>query len=473
MKNIYLNNDTEKLFLKSQLLDFTRRNLKPSKGKNLFVCPFCHSGEGPHKTGAFSINTKENYYKCFSCNETGDIFNLYEFLHNCDFSQTIRELKELYNLTSSNFYTENLKQNSNFSIYNKNTQQTNYKREEKKDSHEPNLRLKELLKRQEEFLRADREKQEQRISQEERQEEQKQKRTQELIKDKQNLEEIKEAINFIKEKYKKICFTQKDINKFLFNLYSLDFHFNEVVLDFLSNNEETQEGKETAKQTEEICKIKEEINFFYEELNKKDSKNLRLYILLYKFFSQEETFFIYENDFFRITVKEEETQSQEQNQESQKNYFFIYKEDKTSKNKEEYKLNKNDLKTFLFSQDWTEEVNKINNILKSIFILSNKEKWECLEYLEKLANQIKEKNKINFKKELNFIYFFTYKDEQQKEQTPEEDRKNYIFILSIILAKLQKKTKEVYQNSLPASYKKQNTLNFLYFTIIKEILFYS
>lgn len=40
--------------------------------KNLLdECPFCGSGSGPNHSSAFSVNTKRNYYKCFSCGSKG------------------------------------------------------------------------------------------------------------------------------------------------------------------------------------------------------------------------------------------------------------------------------------------------------------------------------------------------------------------------------------------------------------------
>ena len=41
---------------------------------NYWTCPFCGSGNNEHHTAAFHINGTR--YKCFSCNEGGDIFDL-------------------------------------------------------------------------------------------------------------------------------------------------------------------------------------------------------------------------------------------------------------------------------------------------------------------------------------------------------------------------------------------------------------
>ena len=45
-----------------------------NRGNNYWACPFCGSGDNVHHTAAFHINGIR--YKCFSCNEGGDIFDL-------------------------------------------------------------------------------------------------------------------------------------------------------------------------------------------------------------------------------------------------------------------------------------------------------------------------------------------------------------------------------------------------------------
>lgn len=63
--------------LKPRLKDYVESVTSRSKGRNMYVCPLCHSGEGPHATGAFSIDSRDpTRWKCFSCGESGDIFDL-------------------------------------------------------------------------------------------------------------------------------------------------------------------------------------------------------------------------------------------------------------------------------------------------------------------------------------------------------------------------------------------------------------
>lgn len=62
--------------LKGQLRAYVESITKKSKGANMYVCPLCGSGTGSHSTGAFSITRDGTSWKCFSCNEGGDIFDL-------------------------------------------------------------------------------------------------------------------------------------------------------------------------------------------------------------------------------------------------------------------------------------------------------------------------------------------------------------------------------------------------------------
>lgn len=55
-------------------------NLTPS-GKT-FICPFCGSGTGPNHTPAFTIHGVR--FKCFACDEGGDIFDLAAKVHGID-----------------------------------------------------------------------------------------------------------------------------------------------------------------------------------------------------------------------------------------------------------------------------------------------------------------------------------------------------------------------------------------------------
>ena len=85
--------------LKGELRRYVESITKKSKGANMYVCPLCHSGEGHNGTGAFSIKDGTNW-KCFSCNEGGDIFDLigkYEGI--ADHADQLKRAGELFGVT--------------------------------------------------------------------------------------------------------------------------------------------------------------------------------------------------------------------------------------------------------------------------------------------------------------------------------------------------------------------------------------
>lgn len=49
-----------------------------NRGNDYWTCPFCGSGDNEHHTAAFHINGTK--YKCFSCDESGDIFDLVGYI---------------------------------------------------------------------------------------------------------------------------------------------------------------------------------------------------------------------------------------------------------------------------------------------------------------------------------------------------------------------------------------------------------
>ena len=86
--------------LKDLLQSYVEGITKRSKGAHMYVCPLCHSGEKAHGTGAFSI--KDRRWKCFSCGEGGDIFDLigkYEGIHG--FGNQLKRAKEFFGLTDN------------------------------------------------------------------------------------------------------------------------------------------------------------------------------------------------------------------------------------------------------------------------------------------------------------------------------------------------------------------------------------
>ena len=89
--------------LKGQLRAYVESITQKSKGANMYVCPLCGSGTGRHKTGAFSIKNGTSW-KCFSCNEGGDIFDLigkYEGI--ADYSEQLKRAGELFGVTIDSY----------------------------------------------------------------------------------------------------------------------------------------------------------------------------------------------------------------------------------------------------------------------------------------------------------------------------------------------------------------------------------
>lgn len=85
--------------LKSCLLDYLEANFKKAPNGN-YICPFCNSGTKSNATSAFSV--KGNYWKCFSCQAQGDLFDLIGKKENLEtFDEQFNRALELYpNITS-------------------------------------------------------------------------------------------------------------------------------------------------------------------------------------------------------------------------------------------------------------------------------------------------------------------------------------------------------------------------------------
>lgn len=63
--------------LRSHIKEYADNNLIHSK-HGFYACPYCDSGHGKNRDsdGAFSIDRKTDRFKCFSCETTGDLFDL-------------------------------------------------------------------------------------------------------------------------------------------------------------------------------------------------------------------------------------------------------------------------------------------------------------------------------------------------------------------------------------------------------------
>lgn len=71
--------DEQLTALRTHIKEYADDNLIHDRNnRKLYACPYCDSGHGTSSDsdGAFSIDMKKYRFKCFSCNQTGDLFDL-------------------------------------------------------------------------------------------------------------------------------------------------------------------------------------------------------------------------------------------------------------------------------------------------------------------------------------------------------------------------------------------------------------
>lgn len=108
--------------LKGQLRAYVESITKKSKGAK-YVCPLCGSGTGSHSTGAFSI--KGTSWKCFSCNEGGDIFDLIGKHEGItDYSEQLKRAGELFGVSIDSYRATAQEDFREYQNYTKNEQYT-------------------------------------------------------------------------------------------------------------------------------------------------------------------------------------------------------------------------------------------------------------------------------------------------------------------------------------------------------------
>lgn len=87
--------------LKGHLKEYVEMITEKSKGANMYVCPLCGSGTGQHGTGAFSIKDGISW-KCFSCGESGDIFDLIGKKEGItEYKEQLQRAGELFNINTA------------------------------------------------------------------------------------------------------------------------------------------------------------------------------------------------------------------------------------------------------------------------------------------------------------------------------------------------------------------------------------
>lgn len=84
--------------IRPYLKDVVERTTEKSKG-NMYVCPFCSSGTGKNKTGAFGIYDNGVKWKCQACQRQGDVFDyIGELEHLQTLPEQIARVENLLNL---------------------------------------------------------------------------------------------------------------------------------------------------------------------------------------------------------------------------------------------------------------------------------------------------------------------------------------------------------------------------------------
>lgn len=96
-----MNLDNIREYLTEYVESITEHSKKGNK--KAYNCPICYSGYGKKGTGAFNINPKKTTtWKCFACNNGGDIFNLIGLVRNLDtFNEQLKYACEIFNIDFS------------------------------------------------------------------------------------------------------------------------------------------------------------------------------------------------------------------------------------------------------------------------------------------------------------------------------------------------------------------------------------
>ena len=88
--------------VKNCLKDYCDAELEPAKHpRGFYICPLCGSGTGRNGTAGFSINKDGKHWKCFSCNESGDIVDLEAKRNRISASDATKNLINRYGSSAS------------------------------------------------------------------------------------------------------------------------------------------------------------------------------------------------------------------------------------------------------------------------------------------------------------------------------------------------------------------------------------
>lgn len=84
MSNNYENREELRSLLPTYLEMLEDMGMTENRGNDYWDCPFCGSGTGTNRTAAFHLLEDGTKYKCFSCGESGDIFDLVKHIENME-----------------------------------------------------------------------------------------------------------------------------------------------------------------------------------------------------------------------------------------------------------------------------------------------------------------------------------------------------------------------------------------------------
>ncbi len=77
-----------------KLTDVVDKYVKTKRSGSDYVacCPFHNE-----KTPSFKIPTSNNFYKCFGCGKSGDVFSFISEIENCTFTESVEIVARHYN----------------------------------------------------------------------------------------------------------------------------------------------------------------------------------------------------------------------------------------------------------------------------------------------------------------------------------------------------------------------------------------
>ncbi|WP_035273815.1 DNA primase [Desulfogranum japonicum] len=79
----------------ADIVEVVGENVELRKAGNRYVglCPFHNE-----KTPSFSVNPQAQFFYCFGCGESGDVFSFMMKYHHCDFPEALRKLAQKYHI---------------------------------------------------------------------------------------------------------------------------------------------------------------------------------------------------------------------------------------------------------------------------------------------------------------------------------------------------------------------------------------